>query len=89
MNPVASAARPDTGCTAHQRQYIRILFDRLELATDRFTYQHRGPFKDARLAEPKFDGDIDQHLRNLSRTQASSLIRVLERRSGTDEEGED
>lgn len=77
------------GSTPHQRLYTRVLFDRLELSTDRFTFQHRGPFKQAGLPEPEFDADVDAHLRSLTRRQASDLIRVLEQRADVNQEEDD
>lgn len=76
--------------TPEQRDYIRRLLQLLELPTQRFTYQHRAPWKDARLPEPPFDGDVDAHLRALSKAQASALIRVLKLRAdvGDDEEND-
>lgn len=75
--------------TPEQRDYIRRLLQMLELPTNRFTYQHRGPWKDARLQEPTFDGVIDTNLRALSKTQASTLIRALKLRADVEEDDED
>lgn len=80
-------AAPNTS-TPEQRDYIRRLLDATELSTDRFTYQHRIPWKDARLPEPPFNGDIDAHLRTLSKAQASALIRVLKLRADEADEEE-
>lgn len=72
-------------CTAHQRQFIRILLDKLELSTDRFTCGHRVPFKAARLPEPPLDAPVDPHLRELSKAQGSALIRALKDQAGEEE----
>lgn len=71
--------------TPHQRLYIRTLMRELELSTHRFTYQHRGPFADAGLPEPVFDGDIDAHLRTLTKVEASALIKSLLKRAPNQE----
>ena len=75
--------------THDQRLYIRALLRRCELTTDRFTFMHRGPWKDAGLPEPPFDGDTEASLRTLSKTQASALIRALRSRAGEDDDGDD
>lgn len=72
--------------TNTQHDYIRVLFERLELTTRRFTYQHRAPFRAARLPEPAFDGDIAAHLQALSREEASRLITALQKIAGIDDE---
>lgn len=77
------------GSTAHQRLYLRTLMREAELTTDRFTFQHRDPFKDAGLPEPAYGADIDAHLRTLSKPQASALIKALLMRCGRDDEDED
>lgn len=73
-------------CTAHQRQYARILMTQLELSVDRFTCQHRVPFRAARLPEPPLDGDVDAHLRTLSKAQASHLVRALKAQTGEEDD---
>lgn len=85
MRPTATTALTG-GSTPHQRLYVRTLMRDLGLATGRFTYQHRTPFKSAGLPEPVFDADIDAHLCALSRKQASALIDALKRQAGDDEE---
>lgn len=74
------------GSTAHQRLYLRTLMRELELATDRFTFQHRGPFADAGLPEPPYGADIDAHLRGLTKPQASALIKALLARCDRDDD---
>lgn len=78
-------AAPET-CTAHQRQFVRVLLSKLDLSAVRFSYQHRIPWKTARLPEPEFDADIDANLRGLSKLQASALIRALKAQAGEDVE---
>lgn len=74
--------------TQAQRDYIRTLLVRCELSARRFTYMHRGPWKDACLPEPPFDGDIEVNLRALSKAQASDLLRALQKRAGDDDNEE-
>lgn len=72
--------------TDAQHDYIRVLFERLELTTRRFTYQHRAAFRLARLPEPPFDGDIYTHLRAMTREEASRLITALQQLAGIEED---
>lgn len=85
MSAVTYAER----CTQAQRDYIRTLLARCELAVDRFTYSHRPVFVAARLPEPEFGGSVDLQLRDLDKAQASRLITALESRAGIDHEEDD
>lgn len=77
------------GSTSHQRLCIRSLMRDAELATTRFTFQHRIPFKNARLPEPPVGDDVDAYLRGLTMKQASALIQALRDQVGADDEDED
>ncbi|HEY1035150.1 MAG TPA: hypothetical protein VGE09_09215 [Pseudoxanthomonas sp.] len=85
MSAVTYAER----CTQAQRDYIRTLLARCELAVERFTYSHRPVFAAARLPEPEFGGSVDLQLRDLDKAQASRLIAALESRAGIDHEEDD
>lgn len=73
-------------CTSAQGDFICSLFERLELTTRRFTFQHRAAFRLARLPAPSFDGDINTHLRALTREDASRLITALQQLAGIEED---
>lgn len=73
-----AATTDHTRATDAQRNYIHTLLRRAELATDRFTFMHRVPWRHAGLPEPPFDGRIDAALRRLTKAEATRLIRSLE-----------
>jgi len=72
-------------CSPHQRLYLRVLMQQLELDTLRLTLMHRRFFEDAKVQFPGAGTDVEHVLSSLSMADASALIRAMKAEVGDED----
>lgn len=81
MNAIGPYVRREVAApsTPRQRLYIRTMLQQLDLPTDYVTRLNCPTFRAANLEQPRLGRRVDEVLEALTKTQASMLIKALEK----------